>query len=52
MIMLYSKRDNMSMRMVNLGLPPERALFKVKSRTYLKVLTMAFSLMDNSELPL
>jgi hypothetical protein len=32
----------MSIRVVNLGLPPERALFKVKSRTYLEVLTMAF----------
>jgi hypothetical protein len=42
MIKLYSNRDNMSKRVVNLGLPPGRALFKVKSRTYLEVLSMAF----------
>ena len=32
----------MSMNLVILGLPPRRALFKVKSRTYLRVLTMGF----------
>jgi hypothetical protein len=33
---------NMSVRVVNLGLPPGRTLLKVKSKTYLSVLTMAF----------
>jgi hypothetical protein len=41
----------MSIGLVNLMLPPGRALFKVKRRTYLRVLTMAFCLMENSELP-
>jgi hypothetical protein len=31
----------MAIRVVNFGLPPGRALFKVKNRTY-KLLTMAF----------
>jgi hypothetical protein len=39
----------MSMRMVNLELPPGRAFFNVKSRTYLRVLTIAFCLMENSK---
>jgi hypothetical protein len=36
---------SMSIRVVNLGLPPGRALFKDESRTYLRVLTLAFCLL-------
>jgi hypothetical protein len=43
MIKLYSKGElSMSIGLVNLGLPPGRALFKVKTTTYLRVLAIAF----------
>ena len=37
----------MRLTLVILGLPPGRALFKVKSRTYLEVLTLAFLHVDD-----